>query len=53
VQNNQATDFTASLNSSAENSCNNTSMVILYSEENPEEKCGASRCAVRGKATGE
>jgi hypothetical protein len=37
VQNNQATDFPASFNGSEENSCNNTCMAILYSEENPEE----------------
>ena len=35
--NKQSTDFPASFNSSAENSCNNTYMAILYSEENPKE----------------
>jgi len=38
VQNNQATDFPVSFNSSAENICNVTYIAILYSEENQENR---------------
>jgi hypothetical protein len=53
VQNNQATNFPASFNSSAENSCNSTCIVISHSAENPEEEGRASSYVVSGKATGE